>query len=431
MPADEISIGAELAAHGFVTMMIGDTPWIFAHGYNYSRGFSGWQWIRGQESDRLCTYPFAPDFPCEPEKLRLAELSARQYLRNVARRYWEEDYFPARTMREAAQWLEENRTARKLLPLRRHLRPARAVGPARHYLELYEKDYQGERVIYPRYDFADYLTREEIKHMRAAYAGEVTLVDTLGRPPRAKARRAQPLGETAVIFTTDHGFCLGEHNLMGKSLITEEGMAQVPLWDVISHIPLFVRVPGVTPRRSNALVQTPDVTATIYDLAGVPAPKTVQGKSLLPIVRGKTDKHRDIAVSSSPIVHGKASRRFSTITDGGWQLIYGGERYEPGGAEAAAVDSIMRKQLAYRPDSPGIALYDLATDPDEVRNLAFERPDMVRRLHERYVEFLNEIDCPQSALENRLRLPRLKGRFEATPDANNRARLARNTVAAA
>ena len=407
LPAGEVSIGEVLKDNGFVTMMIGDTPWIFAHGYNYSRGFSGWKWIRGQETDMLSTYPFHPALPSAAGKLRLADFSTAQYLRNVAHRYWEEDYFPAMTMREAARWLEENRAADNFFLYVDTFDPHEPWDPPAHYLQLYEKDYSGERVIYPRYDYADYLSREELAHCRAAYAGEVTLVDTWVGYLLRRIDELGLRGDTAVIFTTDHGFCHGEHGVMGKSIIRDYGMAHVPLWDVISHIPLFIRVPGVEPRRTNAVVQTPDMTATMYDLAGVKPPTTVQGRSFVAVVRGTADAHREFAVSSSSLKHKTAARRFSTVTLDNWQLIYGGEKFEPASADARTVDSIRRKEdVFYRTSTAGVELYDLAADPDEDTNVAREHPDVVKRLHGRYVEFLKEIGCPADILENRLRLPK-------------------------
>ncbi|MCD6405653.1 MAG: sulfatase [Planctomycetes bacterium] len=404
LPADAVSVGEVLKENGFLTMMIGDTPHIFKGGYNFQRGFSAWKWVRGQENDNAWTYPFEPEVASAQKTRRPASL--RQHLRNVHRRYWEEEYFPAITMREAARWLEENRKAENFLLYVDTFDPHEPWDPPAHYREIYEKNPTGADIVYPKYDFADYLTDEEIKHIRASYAGEVTLVDTwVGY----LLRRIEELGlaeDTAVIFTTDHGFCLGEHNFMGKSLIRGDQSCHIPLWDVISHIPLMIRVPGARPRRTDALVQTPDTTATIYDLAGVKAPPTVQGLSLVPVLENTRDEHRELAVSSSSLIHGVGARRFSTVTRGKWQLIYGGDKYEYAGAGASTVDSVRRTEKAlYKPDEPGIELYDLAADPAGEKDVARENPQVVRDLHAKYVEFLKAIDTPPESIENRLRLP--------------------------
>jgi len=405
LPGEAVSLGEVLAENGCVTQLIHDTPWISAHGYNFSRGFSGWKWIRGQETDRYSTAPRDPELPFPPEKLRMGGDSLAQYLRNVSRRRREEDYFPAMTMREAARWLEENRDSGDFLLWVDTFDPHEPWDPPGHYLAGYGGPAES-KCYYPRYDFCEAYGDEEVQDMRRHYAGEVTLVDTWVGYLLRRLEELRLAEDTAVIFTSDHGMCLGEHNFIGKSIIREKSTAHVPLWEVISHIPLFVRVPGVKPRRTSALVQTPDITATVYDLAGVEPPETVQGVSLLPVVEMVRDDHRDVAVSSSSLVHGTKARRFSTVTFENWQLIYGGEKTEPADAASATVDSQVRtEQPLYRPGEPGVELYNLADDPAGETDVAADHPDVVEELHARYVEFLRKMDCPADVLENRLRLP--------------------------
>jgi arylsulfatase A-like enzyme len=76
---------------------------------------------------------------------------------------------------------------------------------------------------------------------------------------------------TTIVFTSDHGFYLGEHGLVGKSVIIGGSQGLAPLYEEVAHIPLLIRFPdNLGLRKSikvNALVQTPDVTATVLDLA--------------------------------------------------------------------------------------------------------------------------------------------------------------------
>ena len=111
-------------------------------------------------------------------------------------------------------------------------------------------------------------------------------------------------------------------------------------------------------------------------------------------------------VSSSSLIHGTAARRFSTITSEDWQLIYGGGTYEAAPASASTVDSVRRREKElYKPGAPGIELYNLADDPAGETDVAKSHPEVVERLHKKYVEFLKKIDCPPEVLENRARLP--------------------------
>ncbi len=87
---------------------------------------------------------------------------------------------------------------------------------------------------------------------------------------------------TVVIFTSDHGETLGDHGLMFKGCRFYEGLVRVPL---------IFRWPGKFENnlQSDALVELLDVTATVVELAGLEQPDYMQGKSLLPILKGETD----------------------------------------------------------------------------------------------------------------------------------------------
>lgn len=92
---------------------------------------------------------------------------------------------------------------------------------------------------------------------------------------------------TVIIFTSDHGFFLGEYGLAGKWLMYEESI-RTPL---IIHDP---RQPeSVRGKRRDEMVLNIDIAPTILQLAGVDIPKSVQGVSLLPLVEGKTVPWRD------------------------------------------------------------------------------------------------------------------------------------------
>ncbi len=203
LPPDEVVIAEVMGEAGYTTMMILDTPHIVAHGYNFSRGFQGWEWIRGQEHDEWRTSPKDPELPCAPEKLRRPDTTVKQYLRNVSDRTSEEDYFVARTMRSAMRWLEENRDSKPFFLYVDTFDPHEPWDPPRWYVDLYDPGYEVEEVIYPNYAPCDYLSEAELKHARALYAGEVSLVDTwVGR----LLDRVDELGlrdDTVVIFTTD------------------------------------------------------------------------------------------------------------------------------------------------------------------------------------------------------------------------------------
>jgi len=87
---------------------------------------------------------------------------------------------------------------------------------------------------------------------------------------------------TVVVYSSDQGFFLGDHGWFDKRWMYEESL----------KMPLIVRWPGVTKPGSinEDLVQNLDYAETFLELAGAPVPDDMQGRSLVPLLRGKTPK---------------------------------------------------------------------------------------------------------------------------------------------
>ncbi len=404
LPEEEVVLAEVMKAGGYVTALVADTPHFLAHGYNFSRGFDGWEWIRGQEHDEWRTSPRDPELPCAPEKLRLPYVTVKQYLRNVSDRRGEGDYFVARTMRRAAAWLEENLDSQPFLLYVDTFDPHEPWDPPKWYVDQYDPGYQGEEVIYPRYAPCDFLSEAELKHVRALYAGEVSLVDTWIGKLLARVDELGLRDNTVVIFTTDHGFYHGEHGLMGKSLLTEEYHSSVPLYEEVARIPLLVRLPGQRAGHRQAFAQPPDLMPTILDLAGIPIPSTVQGDSLVPVLRGERDSGRPFAITSRSLIHGVGWREFTTITNEEWSLIYPGARYEARATEDLAVDSMKRLHAALYQGAGGPELYHLASDPRQQHNVFAQHRDIAAALHADHVRMLEALNTPEEHLANRREL---------------------------
>lgn len=179
LPEDEAILAEELTNAGYVSMLICDTPHLVRDGHRFDRGFSAWHWNRGQEGDRAITddVPVVP--PCDAAKQRLPERHLRCHLkwRTV---HWqcEEDTFVAKTMRDACRWLERNYTHSNFFLWVDAFDPHEPWDPPLHYVDMYDPGYEGQVVDHPRYDYQSFLRPEELRHCRALYAGEVTLVDT-------------------------------------------------------------------------------------------------------------------------------------------------------------------------------------------------------------------------------------------------------------
>lgn len=90
---------------------------------------------------------------------------------------------------------------------------------------------------------------------------------------------------TIIIYTSDNGYSWGEHIVNGKRWATEENI-RVPF---IVYDPTSDRRPG---RRSQMILNV-DIAPTILDLAGIPAPGKMQGKSIRPLLDGTGIEWRD------------------------------------------------------------------------------------------------------------------------------------------
>jgi iduronate 2-sulfatase len=112
------------------------------------------------------------------------------------------------------------------------------------------------------------------RKMWAGYLATVTFMDEqVGRI----LKTLKELGldrETAVFFTSDHGYLLGEHHFWQKGNLREE----------VTRVPLIMRVPRSKPGTSSSIVELVDLFPTACEATGLPIPQGVEGKSLLSVL---------------------------------------------------------------------------------------------------------------------------------------------------
>jgi len=432
LPAEVLTFQEVLSASGIVTQMIADTPHILAEGYNYCRGWDGWTWIRGQESDRWKTWPRDIDLPASPQKLRNPE-GIKTHYRNTA--WWEseEDRFVARTVREACNWLDQNRDQEQFFLYVDTFDPHEPWDAPQHYVDMYDPDYAGENPNYPVYGFwEEYMTPRELEHIRAEYRAEATMVDHWFGVLLDKLDALGLTEDTVVVFTTDHGYLFGEHGIVGKSLIpeTKEGgmsFESTRMYRDIRRTPLIIHMPGQDEgKHVGALIQSPDLMPTFLELAGLVSteaqqgkseiqalqcgvfytnkwqfdPDRVHGRSLVPLLRGETDRHRDFAVSSSTLVsHSEKIAKCAIITEDGWCLHYAGAYDQESGQGLGEADKLINLNITRAPTEP--ALFYLPEDPEETENCLADNKVLAREIHERYVAWLTSLGTPEEHLVGR------------------------------
>jgi choline-sulfatase len=174
---------------------------------------------------------------------------------------------------------------------------------------------------------------EQIRQFRAGYYGCINHIDDqIGRILRVTPPN------TVVVFTADHGEMAGDHQWLRKR----------NAWEPSARIPFLVRFPagaGVRPGQVRSEpVELMDVMPTLLDAAGASVPGTVDGASLMPLLR-------DEPVAWREFVHGECS---SVPT------LHSGMQYVTDG----------RRKYVWLPGRGEEFYFDLETDPQELHNLA-------------------------------------------------------------
>jgi len=186
-------------------------------------------------------------------------------------------------------------------------------------------------------------TEQEIRKQIREYYAVITGLDYhIGRL-LAALKDLKLDDNTIIIFASDTGLSLGSHGLMGKQNLYEEG----------TKVPLIFAGPGIPAGRRDALVYLMDIFPTVCDLANVPVPAGLDGKSLKPVMDGREPGVRPTLFTAYRDVQ-------RAIRDDRWKLI----RYP----------KINKTQL-----------FDLKDDPDEMHDLAGD-PALTERMERMMAE---------------------------------------------
>ncbi len=200
---------------------------------------------------------------------------------------------------------------------------------------------------------AAHLTWPDWQRVIATYWGYCSFVDhQMGRVLAALHRNGRAR-DTVVVATSDHGDMLGNHRLFNKGF---------HMYEETHHVPLLISGPGI--RRgatAAAFANLVDLAPTLAELAGAAPPAAADGRSLTPLLAGAAPADWPDDVFAE--FHGYETTLYSSrmIRTADWKYVY-------------------------NPPSRD-ELYDLRSDPGELRNLAgmvaFEH--VVRRMQERLV----------------------------------------------
>lgn len=190
--------------------------------------------------------------------------------------------------------------------------------------------------------------RDKIIHrIRAGHYGNLTFIDRQLESILEALDDTGLMDETVIIYSSDHGAHLGDHDLIHKGTHYESS----------ARVPFVVRYPGrIKPQVTRAFSSQVDLMPTILELAGIPAPPTLEGKSLVPVLFGREEKLQDEVFIE---VRGTTS----IVTD--------------------------RWKMGINPQDQDGDLYDMEKDPHELDNL-FGKPQVAEiqaQLIKRIVRF--------------------------------------------
>lgn len=395
IPPGEILLAETLREAGISTAAVVDTPFFIRDGMNYDRGFTTFNEI----PDHYFVAKGGYNPPGSPYR-KLLERRPQHPL--------DMECFAPKTFNKAMEWLTLNYKEHFFLYIDTW-DPHEPWNAPTYYTEPYWPDYDEEIIMpfYRNWHEVPGFTEEKLKKAHATYCGEVSMVDAwIGN----LLRQVEYMGlmeNTAIIFTTDHGFYFGEHDIFGKMVFAREpeepagparygrspgAWARSPLYEETVGIPLTIYVPGAKAATYPGLTSAVDLMPTVLDLFGQEIPSPVEGRSLLPLIKDPSLRGREHVVSGCPFINAGDTDQLvdhllrkcitpsmATITTDRWSMLYD---VEPGGSE----------------------LYDLSSDPDQKSNVIAQQADVAKELHRILVDFMKQTKVPQRLLAPRLEL---------------------------
>ena len=363
---------------------------------NYHMGYTGFEFIRGAESDAWFTHPY------DVSTIPAGDMFGKneRHWRNIDHiRKSEEDWFCAQVFDTASGWLENNYEYDGFYLHIDCFDPHEPWDPPEPLLADFMTtayEVEGWTAAPPYSKWRETLTQEQFDSFRARYAAKVVLTDRWLGHFLDTLDRLNLWDNTLVIFTTDHGTYNGDHGRIGK--------LQTHQFDAVAHIPFIVAHPehGQGERRDQ-LVQLVDIYPTVLSALGKSVPDNRHGINLLPVIEDETVHTRDYAISG---VFGKSV----SITDEEWVLHqspvpeneplywYGHHlakfiSYDLGAYENG------RRQATCQSWDEATWLSDKRVDMNELNNLADQEPEKLAQMQNALREILKQLDAPTEQIQ--------------------------------
>ena len=359
---DDFHVAEAFGKAGYHTAALSDTP--FNNGANMDRGFEEFRHfpmgkcLRPADGRQVVDYSdayFPPGYP-DKEVLYYANTKTNRQISMEQHGVPPGEYF----FDEVCRWLAENRDRQFFLWVD-SFQPHEPWDAGEPYRAMYEPQsgYQGRYLPMPMApDPEKWMMPGDIEHVRALYKASVTETDVYVGRVVDKLNELTLAEDTLVFLLSDHGIPLGEHGLLRKF--------GYPLYDELARIVWMIRKPGLVPagKRVPSLVCNVDFLPTLLHLCGLALPDSLEGKNLLPLIEGESDRVRD-------------------------RLYLGAFNYRAG------VRTDTHKFIDNRGEKAN-ELFDMIADPLEQTNLAQSSPDLAEELHRSLWDFYAPWQTKQS-----------------------------------
>ena len=227
--------------------------------------------------------------------------------------------------------------------------------------------------------------------LRATYYGMCARVDAQYGLLMEALREAGIYDDTAVFLFSDHGDFTGDYGLVEKTQNTFE--------DCLTRVPFLIKPPAQVPIKpgvSEAMVELVDFPATVEALTGITPPHTHFGRSLLPVLAGETEAHRDAVFCEGGRLHSETHcmELDSTSSQNPSGLYWPRMDMQRGtGPEHSKAVMCRTRDFKYvRRLYELDELYDLRSDPHELDNRINDPTlaDVLAKLKERLLTFYLE-----------------------------------------
>ena len=270
IPPYQKHIGEYMKRFRYTTSLITSTYHQFKPNMNFHLGFDQFHWVRGQEIDK-----YRINLRKNKSEINQHMISSKKhraikkyqriilelYFRNIQDRIKESDYFPALTFNKAIEFIKDTKNSENTFSIIDEFDPHEPWDPPQKYLDLYvDKSYSGAKIINPIYsENLRSITENELKFLKASYAGEVSMCDHWFGQFINELKAMELYEESLIILLSDHGHCIGEHNILGK----------IPrcMYPELVDIPYIIKPPGGMngPKRiKKSYVYTHDVLPTLF-----------------------------------------------------------------------------------------------------------------------------------------------------------------------